>query len=229
MPWEPGQLSAGDWRDGMVAKTDFSRDAAHLRSGLLMESDSESQILYTAIHSIKGMLNEARIALSLDFKAEFSHHYGIAKFPEVGATIIDCVNRDYCKKILIVLPGQRHPLHYHKRKEETFQVLHGVLEVEVEGRRRTLYPGDIQLIPQASWHKFWSDTGAIFEEISSTHYNDDSFYEDKSINHVPRSERKTVVNNWGRYQIGAQKSDFAHSAATQPDPSSPKEPLSSIR
>ena len=77
-----------------------------------------------------------------------------------------------------MLPGQKHPPHFHKKKEETFQVLYGTLEVEVDGRRRTLIPGDIQLVPQGIWHNFWSDTGAIFEEISSTHYNDDSFYAD---------------------------------------------------
>ena len=114
--------------------------------------------------------------------------------------MVTCVNRSYCKKLVIQLPGQRHPSHYHKRKEETFQVLHGVLEMVVEGRRRTLYPGDIQLIQQGVWHEFWTDTGVIFEEISTTHFANDSYYEDKTINQRG-SARKTVVNQWGRYQI----------------------------
>jgi len=139
--------------------------------------------------------------LNTDFEAEFSHHDGIANFPKVGATLISCVNRSYCKKLVIQLPGQGHPSHYHKRKEETFQVLYGVLEMEIDGRRRTLYPGDTQLLQQGVWHSFWSDTGVIFEEISTTHFNDDSFYEDKAINRQARSVRKTAVNHWGRYQI----------------------------
>jgi len=36
----------------------------------------------------------------------------------------------------------------------------------------------------------------IFEEISTTHYNDDSFYEDPSIASKTREERKTIVENW---------------------------------
>ena len=44
-----------------------------------------------------------------------------------------------------MLPGQRHPNHYHKRKEETFQVLYGVLESEIDGHRRTLHPGETAL------------------------------------------------------------------------------------
>jgi N-acetylneuraminate synthase len=75
------------------------------------------------------------------------------------------------------------------------------LEVEIDGRRRTLHPGDTLLVQQGVWHQFWTDTGVIFEEISTTHYNDDSFYEDKEINRLDRSQRKTVVNHWGRYQI----------------------------
>ena len=97
------------------------------------------------------------------------------------------------------LPGQHHPSHYHKRKEETFQVLSGTMEAEVEGRRRTLYPGDVLVVPQGVWHSFWTETGLIFEEISSTHYNNDSFYEDPAIASLPREQRKTKVDNWRAY------------------------------
>jgi sialic acid synthase SpsE/mannose-6-phosphate isomerase-like protein (cupin superfamily) len=204
MPIEPGSLHAGEWKEGMTVHHEIAKDGPFLREKLEIPHDPEAQILFTAIHAMKGMLNEARIPLNVEFKAEFSHHYGIAKFPEIGTTIIECMNRDYCKKLLIMLPGQHHPSHFHKKKEESFQVMYGMLEVEVDGRRRTLYPGDIQLVPQGIWHNFWSDTGAIFEEISSTHYNDDSYYEDKDINKKQRHERKTVVSNWGRYQIGSQ-------------------------
>ena len=44
-------------------------------------------------------------------------------------------------------------------------------------------------------------TGVIFEEVSTTHYNNDSFYEDKAINNLDRSERKTAVDHWGRFQL----------------------------
>lgn len=201
MPCELGQLTSGEWKEGIVILEDVGKDQALKACALQIPHDPDKQVLFTAIHTIKGMLNEARIALNTDFKAEFSHHYGLARFPKVGATIVECINRDYCKKLIIQMPGQRHPLHFHKKKEETFQVLFGIQEVEVDGRRRTLYPGDIQLVQQGVWHGFWTDTGAIIEEISTTHYNDDSFYADKVINRTERTKRKTIVNNWGRYQI----------------------------
>ena len=201
MPCETGQLTSSEWKEGIVTLEDVEKDQALRITALQIPHDPDRQLLFTAIHTIKGMLNEARIALNTDFKAEFSHHYGIARFPQIGATIVECINRDYCKKLIIQIPGQRHPLHFHKKKEETFQVLYGIQEVEVDGRRRTLYPGDIQLVQQGVWHEFWTETGAIIEEISTTHFNDDSFYADKVINRTDRSKRKTIVNNWGRYQI----------------------------
>jgi len=68
-----------------------------------------------------------------------------------------------------------------------------------------LYPGDVLVIPRGTWHSFWSDTGVIFEEISTTHFNDDSFYADKAVNRMPREGRKTELTNWGRHQFDEEK------------------------
>ncbi|MBI2920188.1 MAG: N-acetylneuraminate synthase family protein [Planctomycetes bacterium] len=201
MPRCDGQMHAGEFREGAAAIADILKDHPLNGGNVQLPVDTEKRILFTAIHTMKGMLNEARIALPTDFRAEFSHHRGIENFDRVGCTLIDCINRSYCKKVVIQTPGQYHPSHYHKKKEETFHVLWGVLDVELEGRHRTLHPGDLLLVQQGVWHEFWSETGCIFEEVSTTSYSDDSFYEDKEINSMPRAARKTVVNHWGRYQI----------------------------
>jgi N-acetylneuraminate synthase len=201
MPVADGGLHSGQWTEGMRARGDVAKDAPLTPASVEVPAPRPTAVLVHAIHTVKAMLNEARIALPTDFKLEFSHHYGLDRFGEVGAVLIDCVNREYCKKLIVQMPGQRHPLHYHRRKEETFQVLSGVMQAEVEGRRRTLYPGDTLVVAQGVWHAFWTDSGLIFEEISSTHHNDDSFYEDKRINAMARHERKTIVSQWGRYQI----------------------------
>jgi N-acetylneuraminate synthase len=200
MPCAQGQISSGEFKQGIVLRRAIEQDAPLMHDAAQLPSHPDKQVLFTAIHTAKAMLNDARIALPTEFETEFSHHYGVARFPEVGIIIVTCVNRSYCKKLVVQFPGQRHPSHYHKRKEETFQVLSGVLEMVVEGRRRTLHPGDIQLIQQGVWHEFWTDTGVIFEEISTTHFKDDSYYEDKTIN-MAGAARKTIVNQWGRYQI----------------------------
>ena len=127
---------------------------------------------------------------------EISHHYGLSRFREFGAVIIDIINRKYCKKLIIQLPRQKHPYHYHKKKEETFQILYGNLEVEVDGESMSLSQGDIATVKQTKWHKFHTLNGVIFEEISTTHYNNDSFYEDNDISTLKREDRKTIVRNW---------------------------------
>ena len=66
------------------------------------------------------MLYEAGITLGPQFDIELSHHYGINKFHETGAILINLVNRQYCKKLVIVLPGQRHPNHRHAIKRRPF-------------------------------------------------------------------------------------------------------------
>lgn len=200
IPLQHGQLTSGSWRNGMIADADYKKFSAlseKLQEGKLLAKD----IIYQVIHEVKGMLNSARIPVGTEFNVELSHHYGLERFYETGVVIIDCINREYCKKILIQLPNQKHPYHHHKKKEETFQMLAGELVVELEGKRRILYPGDTATIQRGVKHRFWTDTGAIFEEISTTHFNDDSIYEDQIINAMPREERKTKLINWGRHQF----------------------------
>ena len=204
MPYEEGQLASGDWSKLMTTNTAIKSNQPVLLENINKPLTPESAVIKTAIHEVKALLNEARVELNSEFDLEFSHHYGVKNFRETGTTIINCINREYCKKILVQLPGQHHPSHYHKRKEETFQVLYGVLESEIDGLHRTLYPGQTVLIQPGTWHNFWSGSGCVFEEVSTTHYNNDSVYNDRIINNMAREERKTQVTNWGRYEIGEE-------------------------
>jgi sialic acid synthase SpsE/quercetin dioxygenase-like cupin family protein len=201
MPYVAGQLESGAWKDGIVLLEDVAPDAPLGRDRLETPAQGDVAVVKQAVHEVKALLNEARIALGSDFKVEYSHHYGLSRFRETGAVIVECINREYCKKLVVQLPGQRHPAHYHARKEETFQVLHGTLVSELDGKRRELHPGDTLLVLPGVWHSFWTATGVVFEEISTTHFDDDSFYEDKRINKMARSERKTIVDHWGRFQL----------------------------
>ena len=121
---------------------------------------------------------------------------GLRRFREYGAVIITCINRSYAKKLVLQLPRQKHPYHFHKQKEETFQLLDGDLEIVKEGARQTMHPGDIFLVEPNEWHKFHTLDGCIFEEVSTTHFNNDSFYEDPPIASMERDQRKTKVDNW---------------------------------
>jgi N-acetylneuraminate synthase len=201
MPFCEGQLESGHWKDGIVAQFALGVDAPVMTSAVQLPADPDFKVIKTAVHEVKALLNEARIALNSEFQVEYSHHYGLKKFREHGVVIINCINREYCKKLLVQLPGQQHPLHHHKLKEETFQVLFGELHISIDGHVRTLKPGETCLVLPGVWHSFWTDTGAVMEEVSTTHYNDDSVYKDKTIQRLQRHERKTIVDHWGRYQL----------------------------
>lgn len=207
MPYVEGQLESGAWKDGIIAEADLNADDPVLTANVKIPENPDFGVIKAAIHEVKALLNEARVALNSEFQVEYSHHYGIRNFRETGAVIINCINREYCKKIIVQLPAQRHPAHFHKQKEETFQVLYGTLQVGIEGHVRTLQPGDTCLIQPGVWHSFWTDTGCVFEEVSTTHYSDDSFYKDKAINKMAPSERKTIVDHWGRFQLKGQTAD----------------------
>ncbi len=201
MPYSPGALTSGAWQRGIRATTPIETDAPLALVQLDVPEKSPVGILKSAVHEVKALLNEANVVLGSEFEVEYSHHYGIENFRETGAVLINCINREYCKKVIIQLPGQAHPAHFHKRKEETFQILWGELRSELDGRQKTLQAGDTLLVLPGVWHRFWTETGCVFEEISTTHFNNDSVYRDAAINKLQRTDRKTTVDNWGRFQL----------------------------
>lgn len=200
-PFAAGALASGEWKDGIVANTDIEADAAVPRALVEVPGDPDVKIIKDAVHEVKALLNVARVPLNNEFTVEYSHHYGVRNFRKVGAVLINVINREYCKKVLVQLPGQMHPLHFHKRKEETFLVLWGELHVEADGRHKKLEPGDTLLVMPGVWHRFWTDTGVIFEEISTTQFADDLVYRDEAINKLSSVQRKTSVDHWGRFQM----------------------------
>jgi len=56
-------------------------------------------------------------------------------------------------------PGQATRRHYHARTEEIYVVLECTGEMEVDGDRRPVGPGDAILIPAGAWHEIRA-TGA---------------------------------------------------------------------
>ncbi|MGH3035648.1 MAG: cupin domain-containing protein [Gaiellaceae bacterium] len=54
-------------------------------------------------------------------------------------------------------PGGATRRHYHARAEEIYAVLEGSGEMEVDGDRRSVAPGDAILIPPGAWHEIRAD------------------------------------------------------------------------
>jgi N-acetylneuraminate synthase len=154
--------------------------------------DSREDVL-EVVKEVKKMIVKSGLAIPDKIELELSHHYGIENFKEVGVAILNCINREYCKKLLILLPGQFHPFHYHVKKEETFYVLHGDLRVSVpEENMLDLKEGEMYTVERGENHAFSSENGCIFEEVSTTHFPNDSFYEEKKI--LKNKNRKTKLD-----------------------------------
>ncbi|MCL2633236.1 MAG: N-acetylneuraminate synthase family protein [Oscillospiraceae bacterium] len=192
MPCADTQTTSGHFSTDMIASRDYEiNEALCEKRPVSILKDTRS-----IIHDVKGMLYEAKIIIGNDFELELSHHYGLEHFRNYGATIINIINREYCKKIIIVLPGQKNPTHMHKLKEETFQVLSGTLNLTMDEKETEIKAGEIVTIERFVKHSFTSVSGCIFEEISTTHMRNDSFYDDSKITDIDVMLRKTILKEW---------------------------------
>ena len=165
--------------------------------GLAANVQNNESIVNSIMHQVRGLLNDSKTAISPSLSLEISHHFGLTRFREFGCCMFTCINTEYAKKILVLLPRQKHPMHFHKKKTETFQLLWGDLELEINGNRKVLALGDVLTVEVGEWHKFQTLNGAVVEEISTHHYPNDSFYEDEQIKSLDPDDRKTIVPNWG--------------------------------
>lgn len=194
-----GQLVANEMSkySEFIAREDI-RARQPVMKGAVTITDLRGKVL-DIVNKVKKLLVESRIALPNRMEMEISHHYGLDSFEDWGATIINCINREYCKKLIILLPGQKHPMHYHKKKEETFHVLYGDVSVNLNGADKTCRAGDMVIVEREARHNFRSEKGAIFEEISTTHYKNDSFYDDADV--VNNKNRKTALTFWSDWLL----------------------------
>ncbi|NUU99879.1 spore coat protein [Marinitoga sp. 1154] len=191
IPRQNGQYASNDMSKykKFVAKKDIKAYEP------ISENNVEIKDLYPQIkeyvREILDIVRKSNVVIPENSVCELSHHYGLDNFKNFGAAIIDIINREYCKKIIILLPGQKHPEHYHKQKEETFNVLYGDFIINIDGQERVYKPGDIIIVERNKKHSFYSETGAVIEEISTTHFKNDSFYSDKKIQ--SNKHRKTQI------------------------------------
>ena len=200
MPFQSKQLHSGQWKAGLIADRDYTVDQA-LSVKLLPTELKKKEVIYKAIHDVKGMLNISHIFVNDDSLVELMHPEGINNFFTAGSFVITCINRDYCKKIVAMLPGQQYPSHYHKKKEKTLQVISGQLKIDIAGRQKDLYPGETLLIPAGVWHGFQTFKGVIFEELSSDYPEDALVYADPKVSKEHNEEIATKLINWGRHQF----------------------------
>lgn len=140
-----------------------------------------------AIDEINGLVWRSGIVIPRGAVWEMYHHLGTTKYRQVGAAIITCFNNEqYCKKYIILLPGQTLPVHTHAVKRETFTLLYG----DVCG----LQIAETLEIDPGTPHALMTKGGAVLEEISTKYLPNDSTYADEAIQNNPF--RKTEVKKF---------------------------------
>lgn len=194
IPSGEGQLTAADlskYTRWTVAEPVGS--GAPVQHAAVRQSDTRAKV-NEIVRTVKGILRDSGVVVPGRLELEISHHYGIERYDEYGAAMVTLVNRTYCKKLIVVVPGQSHPEQWHDVKEETFHVLWGDLSLQLDGAERRLGKGDIVIVERGMRHAFTSRGGCVIEELSSTHEGADSFYTDPAVQ--KNQSRKTYVTYW---------------------------------
>lgn len=193
-PNQDDQLLSTDMSkyNSIVAERSFDVNEPIFNSNIEMNDTRDK--LWGIVQDVKSLIEKSDVVFPGKADLEISHHYGIDRFYEEGLTMVTVVNREYCKKLLITLAGQNHPEQYHNKKEETFVVLYGDVQLKLDGELHQLEKGDVVTVEPGVRHEFSSINGCIIEEVSSTHYLDDSYYTDESIS--KNKNRKTFITHW---------------------------------
>lgn len=188
------QRTADHWSkySQLISQKNITKDEAISTKNTSLENTRAA--VHSAAQKVKSIISESNVIIPNGATLELSHHYGIDQFEKVGLALITVVNREYCKKILISLPNQRHPEQFHQEKEETFHVLYGEVEITLDGETQVYRPGSVLHVLPGTRHAFVSSTGCVMEEVSSTHLTSDSYYSDEAIN--KNKNRKTLLTYW---------------------------------
>ncbi|MBI4144558.1 cupin domain-containing protein [Candidatus Woesearchaeota archaeon] len=87
----------------------------------------------------------------------------------------------YCGKKLVLTKGKKCSVHFHKKKDETFFVQAGLVEMRTfptgfPGEQKTvlLKPGDNFHIPVGTIHQFFGIEDSEIFEFSTQHFEEDS-------------------------------------------------------
>lgn len=196
-PPQKNQLTADKFSKYLkfFSKKKIYKDQPLLKSNCTIK-DMRGKI-WKIVKKTKKMLEKANQFLKGKYYFEISHHYGLEEFNKFGLVMLTIINRKYCKKLLVLFPGQTHPEQYHKKKRETFRILDGKIKLKLDGKQKQYSEGALITINPGVKHEFSSRRGSVIEEISTPLVKGDSFYSDKRI--MNNLKRKTEITYYWDY------------------------------
>jgi mannose-6-phosphate isomerase-like protein (cupin superfamily) len=110
--------------------------------------------------------------------------FGLGEFEKTGEVEFWIANEaaaGYCGKFLFVWQGQVCPKHMHKKKLETFFIVHGKILMEYDGQTREMQAGDVLRVETGRYHRFTGIEPSLILEVSKPTVVADNYFEDTRI------------------------------------------------
>lgn len=107
--------------------------------------------------------------------------FGLNEFDRVGLVeswICNETEAGYCGKYLFVFDGQSCPRHQHKKKHETFFVVHGNVRMNLDGEEQDFEPGSVIPVGPGVTHGFTGIGPVLLLELSKPCFIADNFSPD---------------------------------------------------
>jgi len=114
-------------------------------------------------------------------------HFGLGDFYKTGEiefNINNNIEKGYCGKFIFMFENQVCPMHYHRKKHETFFIVKGRVQMTLPDRTFVMEQGDVLPISQSTKHQFKALEDSLIIESSKPDVVDDSIFEDERINKI---------------------------------------------
>ena len=118
-------------------------------------------------------------------------HFGYGDYPRFGLAEFNIANnleQGYCGKLMFMFAGQTCPTHHHAVKHETFFVVRGSVDMDLNGRGLVLHQGVTLVVGQGDRHRFTAREDSLLLECSRPDLMEDSIFEDPEINRAVQLE-----------------------------------------
>ncbi len=98
-PCQKGQLLANSlskYTSFEIGGNPINKDEPLMLDNVIIK-DSRTQVI-EAVKKILALIKNSHVVIPEGSRCDISHHYGIENFDKTGVAMIECVNREYCKK-----------------------------------------------------------------------------------------------------------------------------------
>jgi len=114
-------------------------------------------------------------------------HFGLRDFDKMGLTVFavnNNVEEGYCGLFMFLFAGQNCPMHHHRVKHETFFIVKGRVEMELDGKTFLMKRGDTLVVNRNAKHQFTALEDCLILECSKPDIAEDSIFDDETINRL---------------------------------------------